>query len=185
MALGSFASSTASAFWPLFVFMCIFGIGFSMSFSSLPKLVGLWFPAKKVGLATGIYVTGIAIGVAIALGITRSVIFPITNSYQGTFFIWSIPLAVGAILWCSPSAARRFADSGLIAGGAVVACIGPTTATAAEAAGMEVECVADEANNASLVIALSRCFAPAGASRSARSHSDGCGACAGPTPCDQ
>ena len=99
MALGSFASSTASAFWPLFVFICIFGIGFSMSFSSLPKLVGLWFPAKKVGLATGIYVTGIAIGVAIALGITRSVIFPITNSYQGTFFIWSIPLAVGAILW--------------------------------------------------------------------------------------
>jgi CP family cyanate transporter-like MFS transporter len=99
MAAGSLASSAVSAFWPLFLWVCLFGIGFSMSFSSLPKLVGLWFPSEKVGLATGIYVTGIAIGVAVALGTTRAVIFPVTNSYQGTFLIWSIPLVLGTILW--------------------------------------------------------------------------------------
>lgn len=69
---------------------------------------------------------------------------------------------VDAILFCSPSAVRCFAELGVVAGGAVVACIGPTTATAAKAAGMKVECVAEEADNASLVIALSRYYAAAG-----------------------
>lgn len=99
MALGSLVSSAATAFWPLFMSTCLFGIGFSMAFTTLPKLVGLWFPTEKVGLATGIYVTGIGVGVSTALGITRSFIFPITNTYQGTFLIWSFPLVVGAVLW--------------------------------------------------------------------------------------
>ena len=99
MVLGSLASSAATAFWPLFMSTCLFGIGFSMAFTTLPKLVGLWFPAEKVGLATGIYVTGIGMGVSTGLGITRPLIFPITNSYQGTFLIWSLPLVAGAVLW--------------------------------------------------------------------------------------
>ncbi len=72
---------------------------------------------------------------------------------------------VDAILFCSPSAVRRFAELGVDTGGAVVACIGPTTATAAKAAGMKVDRVAEEADNASLVIALSRCFSAAGVPR--------------------
>ena len=114
MSLGSLASGSASDFAILIIYICIFGIGFSMTYASLPKLMCLWFPAQKVGLATGIYVTGIAIGAAVSLGITLPVIFPITNSFQGTFFIWSIPVAVGAILWWlvvkehpSPSVARQ------------------------------------------------------------------------------
>jgi CP family cyanate transporter-like MFS transporter len=99
LAAGSFASGTASDFRSLFIYTCIFGIGFSMAFSSLPKLMGLWLPADKVGLATGIYVTGISVGGAVSLGITLPVIFPVTNSFHGTLFIWSIPAAVGAILW--------------------------------------------------------------------------------------
>lgn len=99
MASGSLASSAVSGVWPLFISICIFGLGFSMSFSSLPKLVGIWFPAEKVGLATGIYVTGIGVGVSTALGSTRPLIYPIANSYQGTFLIWSIPLVLGTVLW--------------------------------------------------------------------------------------
>jgi CP family cyanate transporter-like MFS transporter len=114
LAAGSFASGTASDFRSLFVYTCIFGIGFSMVFSSLPKLMGLWVPADKVGLATGIYTTGISIGGAVSLGITLPVIFPLTNSFRGTFFIWSIPAALGAVLWWfvvkeyfSPSSAHQ------------------------------------------------------------------------------
>lgn len=99
MTLGSLTSSVASGFWTLFLSTCLFGLGFSMAFTGLPKLVGIWFPQDRVGQATGIYVTGIAVGVAIALGITRPVIFPITNSYQGVFLIWTIPMAVGMVLW--------------------------------------------------------------------------------------
>lgn len=99
LAAGSLASGTASNFQSLFIYTGIFGIGFSMAYSSLPKLMGLWLPADKVGLGTGIYVTGIAIGGAVSLGITLPVIFPVTNSFRGAFFIWSIPAAVGAVLW--------------------------------------------------------------------------------------
>ena len=99
MAVGSFASAIASDFQELSIYTCIFGIGFSMTFTSLPKLMGVWFPAEKVGLATGIYATGVAIGAALSLAITLPVVFPATNSFTGTFFIWSIPAAVGAILW--------------------------------------------------------------------------------------
>lgn len=119
LAIGSFASGTASNFHSLFVYTCIFGIGFSMAFSSLPKLMGLWLPADKVGLATGIYVTGISVGGAVSLGITLPVIFPITNSFRGALFIWSIPAAVGAILWwfvvkehSSPSSAHQTPSDG-------------------------------------------------------------------------
>ena len=114
MAEGSLASGTASDFQSLFIYTCIFGIGFSIAFSSLPKLMGLWLPADKVGLATGIYVTGISIGGALSLGITLPVVLPITNSFRGALFIWSIPVTVGAILWwfvvkeySSPSSARQ------------------------------------------------------------------------------
>ena len=99
LAAGSLASGTASDFQSLFIYTCIFGFGFSMAFSSLPKLMGLWLPADKVGLATGIYTTGISVGGAVSLGITLPVIFPVTNSFRGAFFIWSIPAAAGAVLW--------------------------------------------------------------------------------------
>jgi len=123
LAAGSFASGTASDFQGLFIYTCIFGIGFSMAFSSLPKLMGLWLPADKVGLATGIYTTGISVGGAVSLGITLPVIFPVTNSFQGAFLIWSIPAAVGAVLWWfvvkeypSPSSTQQAPSEGKGAG---------------------------------------------------------------------
>ncbi|MFC1869582.1 CynX/NimT family MFS transporter [Thermodesulfobacteriota bacterium] len=99
MALGSFLTGAATGFWSLFWFTCIFGIGLSMTFTNLPKLMGIWFPPEKVGMATGIYVTGVAIGASVALAITLSVIYPLTDSFRGTFYIWSFPLAFGAVLW--------------------------------------------------------------------------------------
>jgi cyanate permease len=99
MAAGSLASGTISDLQSLLLYTSIFGIGFSITFTSLPKLIGLWFSADQVGLATGIYVTGIGAGSAISLGITLPIIFPITNTLRGTLLIWSIPGVLGAILW--------------------------------------------------------------------------------------
>ena len=99
MTAGSFATGTATNFLSLFVFTCIFGIGFSMVYTSLPKLMAVWFSKEKAGLATGVYVTGIGVGAAVALGITLPVVFPITNSFRGTLFIWSLPVLVSTILW--------------------------------------------------------------------------------------
>ena len=81
------------------VFTFIYGIGLGWSWPNLPKLVSAWGPREKAGVVTGIYSAGIYTGAALALAITMSLVFPITNTFQGTFFIWGIPPIVAAVLW--------------------------------------------------------------------------------------
>jgi len=99
MAVGSLMRGAFTSFGILLGFTCLYGVGFSLIYPNLPKLVGIWFPREKAGLATGIYATGIATGASLALAITLPAIFPITNTVQGTFSIWSIPAIVAALLW--------------------------------------------------------------------------------------
>lgn len=99
MALGSLATGTSTNYMTLLAFTSLFGVGLSLVYPNLPKLVGAYFPQEKAGLATAIYVTGIVTGAAIALAITLPVVFPITSTFQGTFYIWSFPAVAAAILW--------------------------------------------------------------------------------------
>lgn len=99
MALGSLATGTSTNYMTLLAFTALFGVGLSLVYPSLPKLVGAYFPQEKAGLATAIYVTGIVIGAALALALTLPVVFPITSTFQGTFYIWSFPAVAAAILW--------------------------------------------------------------------------------------
>jgi cyanate permease len=99
MAAGSLLTGTATSFMTLLVPTALFGIGFSLVYPNLPKLVSVWFSQEKAGVATGIYVTGIGTGAALALTITLPIILPITNTIQGTFYIWSLPAIATAILW--------------------------------------------------------------------------------------
>jgi len=70
---------------------------------------------------------------------------------------------VDAVVFCSPSAVRRFAALGLEARDATIACIGPTTAAAAREMGLKVEVVPEEHTGDGLVAALERHFAEVGA----------------------
>lgn len=70
---------------------------------------------------------------------------------------------VDVIVFCSPSAVRRFASLGLRAGDATVACIGPTTASAARSVGIPVEVMAEEHSTSGMVAALERHYSAAGA----------------------
>jgi cyanate permease len=99
MAVGSLMRGTSTSFGILLAFSLLYGIGFSFIYPNLPKLVSTWFSREKAGLATGIYSTGMSAGAGIALAITLPLIFPITNTIQGTFYIWSIPAIIAAILW--------------------------------------------------------------------------------------
>jgi CP family cyanate transporter-like MFS transporter len=99
IAAGSLLRGTATDFWALLVFTCLYGVGLGLVLPNLPKLVGSWFPPQRVGFVTGLYTTGLVFGVALSVAITLPVVFPITNSFQGVFYIWSIPAIVAAILW--------------------------------------------------------------------------------------
>jgi len=97
--VGSLMRGTSTNFMTLLAFTCVYGIGFGLIYPNLPKIVGAWFPREKAGLATGIYVTGLAIGPSLALVITLPVVYPITGTFQGTIYIWTIPAIATALLW--------------------------------------------------------------------------------------
>ena len=99
IALGSILRGTATDPSGLLAFTFIYGIGLGWSFPSLPKLVSAWTHREKAGTITGIYSSGLYAGPALAVAITMPLVFPITNTFQGTFLIWSIPSIAAAILW--------------------------------------------------------------------------------------
>ncbi len=99
IAVGSTLRGTATDFNTLLAFTFIYGAGLGWAYPNLPKLVSLWFPREKAGIATGIYTAAFYVGGSLALGITLPLIFPKTNTFQGTLFIWSIPTIVAAALW--------------------------------------------------------------------------------------
>ncbi len=99
MIVGSLLRGTSTSFETLLVFTCLYGVGYGLVYPNLPKLVGAWFPHEKVGLATGIYSTGITTGCALPLAITLPLVFPVTNTFQGAIYIWTIPIIVATILW--------------------------------------------------------------------------------------
>ena len=99
IAVGAILRGTATDASSLLAFTFIYGVGLGWLFPNLLKLVSTWAPREKAGVATGIFFTGIFAGSALALAITMPLIFPITNTFQGVFFIWSIPPIAAAILW--------------------------------------------------------------------------------------
>ena len=99
MAVGSILRGTAIDFSTLLAFTFVYGIGLGWCYPMLPKLISTWVPREKAGMATGIYSAAMHVGLALALAITMSLVFPITNTFQGVFFIWSIPPIAAAILW--------------------------------------------------------------------------------------
>lgn len=78
-------------FWSLLASVGVFGIGGPIVSIGLPKLVATWFPAGKRTLPTGVYVTGTALGAAVALAGTQSVLMPLFAGWRGAY------LAMGAV----------------------------------------------------------------------------------------
>lgn len=99
LVVASLMRGTSTNFTTLFGFTCFYGIGYALIYPNMPKLVGTWFQREKAGVATGIYVTGFAIAPSITLAITLPIVYPITNTFQGTIWLWSVPALVAAILW--------------------------------------------------------------------------------------
>ena len=99
IAVGSLLRGTTTDMPSLLAFTFIYGVGFGWAFASLPKMISAWVPREKAGIATGVYSAGIFIGEALAFTLTIPFIFPLTNSFQGVFFIWSIPAIVAAVIF--------------------------------------------------------------------------------------
>src|SRR5207248_124329 len=83
---------------PLLLAMTVLmGLGIAVSQPSLPALVKQWCP-DRVGLATAVYSNGLLIGEIAAAALTVPLVLPLVGgSWQRSFLIWSLPVALTAI----------------------------------------------------------------------------------------
>lgn len=101
VAIGAFLAGViglARVFTPsfggMFALMCLFGIPYGMALSNLPKLVGVWFPPREAGLASGIYSSALGIGASLGL-----LIGPLLGGWKPAFTYAGVLMLVVAVLW--------------------------------------------------------------------------------------
>jgi CP family cyanate transporter-like MFS transporter len=74
------------------------GAGIALMQPTLPSLVGEWFPSRA-GLATAVYANGLLISEALPPMVTIPLLLPlIGGSWEWSFVVWSIPVAVTWLL---------------------------------------------------------------------------------------
>ena len=85
---------TASNFGAMF--FCQLGIGaaLALTFPSLPKMVSIAFPPREVGVATGLCLTGMGVGIAAILAIGAAF-----STWQQSVLSVGIIMAVVTLLW--------------------------------------------------------------------------------------
>jgi CP family cyanate transporter-like MFS transporter len=98
--IGALLRGTATSYSSLLIFSIIFGLGMGFTFANLPKLARSCSSIQKTSFVMGIINGfGVLAGIGLALAITVPLIYPLTNSYHGVFYIWTIPLLIATILW--------------------------------------------------------------------------------------
>ena len=99
MAIGAIMRGTATDFQSLLAFTFVYGFGGGWILPNLPKIVRTFVQRDKATVVTGVISSGLPLGMALGLALTMPVIWPVTNSYQGVFFIWSIPVVIVTVIW--------------------------------------------------------------------------------------
>ena len=99
MTLGAVLRGLATDYSSLIIFTILLGVGSALVAPSINKFVSLWVPREMAGTTISIYAASTGVGSAISVAITLPLIFPITNTFQGTFLVWSIPTIIAAITW--------------------------------------------------------------------------------------
>jgi cyanate permease len=79
----------ADSFLSLFLLVALFGIGGPMISIGLPKLTSLWFIGRERGTASGIILTGNAIGGIVTLSLTNNTLMSWLGDWKIVFLIYS------------------------------------------------------------------------------------------------
>jgi len=102
---GAIVAASSSLTRPLAMSYCIlalstavFGLGFAMCFTNLPKLVKTNFPQRLAGTATGAYTTAIPLGAGLGIALTKPILAA-TGGWREVLMIWSLMAVPAIILW--------------------------------------------------------------------------------------
>ncbi|MFC2045123.1 CynX/NimT family MFS transporter [Chloroflexota bacterium] len=98
-AVGCVLRGFAIDYSSLIAFSFIVGTGGAFLGPNISKFISRWVPKEKTIIAMGIFMSVATAGNAVTLAITLPLIYPITNTFQGTFLIFSIPAVIASIVW--------------------------------------------------------------------------------------
>jgi cyanate permease len=89
----------ADSFAFLLFTVAFFGLGGPITAVGLAKLVADWFTGQSRSLASGIYITGAAAGIAMVLALTHPLFLPIAGGWREAHLIYGAIAFAIAIVW--------------------------------------------------------------------------------------
>jgi sugar phosphate permease len=92
--LSTIARAWVSSYGGMLVLAGVFGIGLGAATPNLPKLVSVWFPQREAGLASGIWMTGLMVGIGV--GLLTGTYF---DGWRSAFLYPGIVLTALSLLW--------------------------------------------------------------------------------------
>jgi len=101
--------SLVFSFETLFLVVFLFGFGGPTVSVGLAKVVASSFEGRERGLASGIYMTGAAVGSASALALTNSLVLPLVGTWRNAFSFYGLIGLLIALGWII--LARESSDS--------------------------------------------------------------------------
>ncbi len=94
-----FLRGLATNYMTLVASQFLLGIGLSAIMPAIPRLVSIWCPKNKIGVATGVCLAGFPIGDFVALGLTPLIVY-VLGSWHYAFQVYGLwCLAFVPILW--------------------------------------------------------------------------------------
>lgn len=96
VALSAILRAFSTSYWTLLITQLALGVGLASILPCLPLLVREWFQDRS-GFATGIYISGFALGNGTALGLTPYLLEFLV--WRKVLFIYGTVAAITALLW--------------------------------------------------------------------------------------
>lgn len=79
--------------------MFLTGATVALVFPNVQRLAGVFFPRAQVGLATGISVSGFAVGGVLTTALSATVLMPLVGSWRNVLFVFSGLCVVMGVVW--------------------------------------------------------------------------------------
>ena len=89
---------TAESFGVLYLWMLLFGLALAVTFSNVPKALGMWFPPEEFGLANGVTQAGYGVGAGLATILTPLIVDAVGGWRSLTYLLGGATILLG-VLW--------------------------------------------------------------------------------------
>jgi cyanate permease len=99
VAFAGAARGYASSVSGLTICMFFIGAGMAVIGPNMPKAIGMWFPRHEVARTTGICLSAMGIGGAVAMGTASSYLSPAFGGWRNTLLVIGCCVFIMGILW--------------------------------------------------------------------------------------